>query len=98
MSKELSPVYKRLEKDENFVETPISNVTRNINYSEKDEILEIEFRPNFIYQYLNVPLKVWKEYKQTIDAGRSSGSFIDEKKIKTVYNYRKILLNQFQDH
>jgi hypothetical protein len=96
MSKEITPVYKRL-SHKNFIETPDSDTTRNINYSEKDKILEIEFRPNFIYQYLEVPAEVWKEYKKTIEDKGSSGKFIHKNQIKETYPYRKVLLNKFSE-
>lgn len=79
------------------METPNSNTTRNINNTDEGKVLEIESRPNFMYQYLNVPVSLWKKYKETKEAGGSSGSFIQEMKIKSLYNYRKVLLNPFRD-
>lgn len=97
MPEELSPVYKKIRNKKNYLETPISDTTRYINYSETDKILEIEFRPNFIYQYLDVPKEVWKDYKLVIEQKGSSGKFIHDNKIREIYPYRKVLLNQFQE-
>ena len=62
-----------------------SSNLKSIGYSEKELVLEIEFKSWWIYQYKNVPLKV---YNSLIQA-ESLGSFFS-KNIKWKFEYEKL--------
>jgi hypothetical protein len=79
---------KRLGK-KNAICTPTSGTTVMVNYEETDHILEVEFIGGRTYHYIKVPPPVWKEYKNVINSGESSGIFVNSK-IKPYYNFYEV--------
>jgi hypothetical protein len=79
---------KRLSR-KNAVYTPNSATTQSINYDVNHHLLEVAFTSGEIYQYLHVPASLWNEYKQVIQSGNSSGTFLNTR-IKPIYTYVKI--------
>jgi len=79
---------KRLSR-RNAIYTPGSHTTRMINYEGVHHVLEVEFINNGVYQYLEVPSSVWKEYKSIVLSKGSSGEFLN-KKIKPFYKPEKL--------
>ena len=57
--------------------TPASGTTEYIDYLEKENILEVQFKGGRTYQYSNVPLQVWEEYQNVVLTGGSSGTFVN---------------------
>lgn len=80
---------KRLPR-KNVVYTPHSVTTQSINYDANHQLLEVAFTSGEIYQYLHVPVIVWEQYKQVIQSGNSSGTFLNTR-IKPIYTYVKII-------
>jgi hypothetical protein len=72
----------------NFIATPESGATTFINYDDEENILEIKFVSG-IYHYFDVPQNVWKELKAYVEAGGSSGKFVNLI-IKPLYKYKKL--------
>jgi hypothetical protein len=79
---------KRL-TNRNRILTPASETTVVVNYSSVSRILEVEFTGGKIYHYLQVEPEVWEDYKTTIQAGGSSGTFVN-KRIKPFYDDVKL--------
>jgi len=77
---------KRLSR-KNFIATPESNTTTFINYDSEKKILEVGFADG-VYHYFGVQQNVWKEFKAFIEAGGSSGKFVNLI-IKPFYKYQK---------
>ncbi len=86
----LPPTNKRIPFGKNFLATPSSTATNNLNYSQKDKILEVEYKKGNTYQYLKVPVKHWKEYKNSVLSGDSSGIFVNTKIKEAGYDYREV--------
>ena len=74
---------------ENYLSTPDSATTLFLKYHQKKKGLEIGFQTREVYHYLEVPLKLWKNYYKEVVAGRSSGKFFNEH-IKDKYKFIKI--------
>ena len=69
----------------NLLFTPESATTAALNYSDDLKILGVTYRDNNrVYNYLNVPVGVWEEYKELIQSGGSSGKFVNTR-IKPFY-------------
>ena len=81
---------KRLSK-KNAIYTPRSTATAMVNYSEKDKILEVEYKSSKVYHYLKVPVKIWRKYQSSIISGESSGIFLNIW-IKPHYKQKKLNL------
>lgn len=79
---------KRLPR-KNAVYTPGSGTTQLINYDAVHHLLEVQFTSGEIYHYLHVPPVIWNEYKRVVQAGESSGTFLNTR-IKPAYTYVKI--------
>jgi hypothetical protein len=56
-----------------------------LSYDEAETLLEVEFHNGGIYQYLDVPIYIWEEFKQ---AG-SKGQYLNSS-IKGMYRFIKI--------
>lgn len=63
----------------NAIYTPTSGTTIMINYSEISHTLEVEYTGNRVYHYHEVNPLLWEEYKFVIEAGGSSGKFVNTK-------------------
>ena len=74
----------------NYLRTPASTATNYLNYSEKDKILEIEYKQGNIYQYLNVPMKHWLQYREAVISGDSSGVYVNKLIKEAGYDYREV--------
>jgi hypothetical protein len=72
----------------NFIATPQSGATSFINYDDEKYILEVKF-PDGVYHYFDVPQDVWEGFKDYIQAGGSSGKFVNTI-IKPFYKYEKL--------
>lgn len=83
----MEKVTKRLSW-KNFIATPQSEATSFINYDDKKNILEVKF-PDGVYHYFDVPQNVWEGFKDFIEAGGSSGKFVNLI-IKPYYKYEKV--------
>ena len=81
-------IQKRL-NSENKLYTPESGTTVYIDYIPKNRILEIEYKNGKTYRYLDVEPEVWEDYKDTIQAGRSSGVFVNFN-IKPHYEFEEL--------
>jgi hypothetical protein len=73
---------------ENYLATPNSSISPFLKFHPGKESLEIGFKTKEFYQYLNAPLKLWKNYCQQVLAGGSSGNFFNEN-IKDKYEFIK---------
>ena len=74
----------------NVLKTPDSGTTFLIDYSEKRRILEVEFTSRQVYQYKKVEPEVWKEYRDVVLSGGSSGNFVNTR-IKPYYpDFKKL--------
>jgi hypothetical protein len=69
--------------------TSDSSTTIYLKYDSPKKILEIRFRSNEIYHYLQVPEQLWKNYYHEVSSGGSSGKFFNEH-IKDRYPFIKI--------
>jgi len=78
-----------VEKSKTYISTPGSGTTNFLKYYPERKILEIGFRSEEVYQYLEVPSPVWEEYREKVLSGDSSGVFFN-KRIKDKYEFRKI--------
>lgn len=83
-------ITERLEA-KNLIQTLKSGTTENLNYCNKTRVLEVEFKNGDVYHYKKVETEVWKEYKNEVLSGGSSGTFVN-KKIKPFYEYDKVQL------
>jgi hypothetical protein len=79
---------KRL-TNKNRIYTPASGTTIAVNYSPVGRVLEIQFTGGETYHYLKVEPEVWEDYKTAIQAGGSSGAFVN-KRIKPFYDDVKL--------
>lgn len=66
--------------------TVVSNNILSIGYDEQDLILEIEFKGGSIYQYLEIPLKVFNELMTAESHGKYFANYIQ----KGNYKYKKV--------
>jgi hypothetical protein len=73
----------------NYLATGASGTTIYLKYNPEEKILEIGFRTKEVYQYLKLPLQVWKKYYNEVKAGGSSGKFFNEH-IRDRYEFNKI--------
>lgn len=74
----------------NVVKTPNSGTTLLIDYSENRRTLEVEFINRQVYQYKKVEPEVWKEYRDVVLSGGSSGNFVNTR-IKPYYpDFKKL--------
>jgi hypothetical protein len=81
--------HKRLSRKKAIYTSRSSETTVLVNYDEKEKILEVEFTGGRVYHYLNVNPKLWQEYKDTLQAGGSSGKFVNTR-IKPFHTYAEI--------
>ncbi|WP_207532544.1 KTSC domain-containing protein [Desertivirga arenae] len=81
---------ERLLNTDQKIITSASQTTLYVDYSVKEEILEVAYRPDKIYHYFNVKRKVWQDYKNTVEAGESSGQFVNFR-IKPFYKFDRIV-------
>jgi hypothetical protein len=79
---------KELNK-KNRLYTPSSETTVYINYTPVARVLEVQFTGGERYHYLKVEPEVWADYKETVESGGSSGTFVN-KRIKPFYDDRKL--------
>lgn len=49
-----------------------SSAISSVGYDEQRSVLEVEFQSGAVYDYLNVPLKVWED----LQAADSKGRFV----------------------
>ncbi len=61
-----------------------SNI-KSAGYDEGNSILEIEFKDGNLYQYFNVPLNIWENFKLASSKGKFFAFHVKEK-----FRYRKI--------
>ncbi len=66
----------------------ISSNLKSIGYDELNQVLEIEFQDNSVYQYSRVPLTIYKK----LMSSESKGSYFakEVRKNPERYPYRKI--------
>lgn len=76
--------HKRLSRKNAIYTTRSSGTTVMVNYAAKEKILEVEFTGGRVYHYFKVEPRIWKEYIALINAGGSSGTFINTR-IKPFY-------------
>lgn len=69
--------------------TPDSETTEYIDYSVKRKCLEVGFRGGRAYQYLNVEIERWEDFRRAILAGGSSGTYINTI-IKPNYQFKAL--------
>jgi len=62
-----------------------SNI-RSIGYNPQSRILEVEFTSGDIYQYFDIPERLYEELMRAT----SHGGFLDENIVKFNYRYQKI--------
>jgi hypothetical protein len=72
----------------NRIATPESGTTTFINYDNEKNILEVGFADG-VYHYFDVPQDVWKEYKDFVEEGGSSGKFVNLI-VKPFYKHTKL--------
>jgi len=53
-----------------------STTMRSAGYDQKDQILEVEFQSGMIYQYLDIPPAIYKEFLESVSKGRYFNSEI----------------------
>jgi len=81
-------IFRNITMIENYLATPNSTTTLYLKFHPEKKSLEIGFQTREVYQYLNVPLNLWKNYCQQVLAGVSSGKFFNEN-IKDKYEFIK---------
>lgn len=54
---------------ENYTAFTSSNISR-IGYDEESMILEVEFLNGRVYQYLDIPVPIWQQFKQSDSKGK----------------------------
>lgn len=62
-----------------------SSNLKSIGYDPEQQILEIEFRGNVVWQYRNVPMSVWLELESAPSKGKYFQSQIRERFASTGY-------------
>jgi hypothetical protein len=67
--------------------TIVSNNLRSVGYDAQHQVLEIQFHAGGIYQYHEVPVKVYNE----LMTASSKGSYF-ERNIKHKYQERRMLI------
>jgi hypothetical protein len=82
-------IFTKMSMAENYLATPDSSTTLFLKYYQENEGLEIGFQTREVYQYLKVPLDLWKNYYTEVLAGGSSGKFFNQH-IKDKYEFIKI--------
>ena len=70
------------------ISTPVSGTTEMINYDPKSRVLEVQFTGGRVYRYFQVPLSVWREYKDIVASGGSSGTYVNVH-IKPKFRYEE---------
>jgi hypothetical protein len=75
--------------NKNRIYTRNSGTTIAVNYSPVARVLEVQFTGGETYHYLKVEPEVWEDYKAIIQAGGSSGAFVN-KRIKPFYEDVKL--------
>ena len=68
----------------NRIHVESSNL-KSIGYDPEQQILEIEFRGNVVWQYRNVPMSVWLELESAPSKGKYFQSQIRERFASTGY-------------
>jgi len=81
-------IFRNITMVEKYLATPNSTTTLFLRFYPEKGSLEIGFQTREVYQYLNVPLNLWKNYCQQVLAGGSSGKFFNEN-IKDKYEFIK---------
>ncbi len=71
----------------NRIPVDSSNI-KSIGYDENEQILEIEFRGEAIWQYRNVPLTIWLELESAPSKGKYFQSQIRERFSSTAYRVK----------
>ena len=69
--------------------TTRSSTIHKVDYNEKDQAMEIEFRSGNVYRYYHVPPRLWKIFQLYIECEGSPGSFFNEY-IKNRFTSEKI--------
>ena len=72
----------------NYLATPDSNTTLYLRYHTDNKELEIGFKTKEVYNYINVPLRVWENYYAEVSTGGSSGKYFNQF-IKDKYEFRR---------
>ena len=62
-----------------------STTVRSIGYQGKSRILEIEFQSGVVYQYVDVPARVYEEFWQAESKGKYFNS-----KIRGAYEFGRV--------
>ena len=62
-----------------------SSNLKSIGYDPNEQILEVEFKGNVVWQYRNVPLNVWLELESAPSKGKYFQSQIRERFASTGY-------------
>jgi hypothetical protein len=62
-----------------------SRILRSMGYEDKEKILEIEFQNGLVYQFLEVPPKIWAELRKSGEIGKY---FTD--KVRTKFKSKQI--------
>jgi hypothetical protein len=58
--------------------TTKSSTIHRVDYDEKENVMEIEFRTGNVYRYYNVPPRMWKIFQLYVECEGSAGSFFNE--------------------
>jgi hypothetical protein len=58
--------------------TTKSSTIHRVDYNEKDQVMEIEFRTGNVYRYYDVPPRMWKIFQLYVECEGSAGSFFNE--------------------
>jgi len=69
-----------------------SRAVRSIDFSFRENILEVKFISGEIYHYINVKKKLWKMILDVIESGESLGAFINQQ-VKPYYDYYQLIVN-----
>lgn len=69
---------------EEFSSFTSSNIQK-LRYNSNIQTLEVTFQSGRVYQYFDVPLNVWNDFK----SAESKGSFLN-KNIKGYYRYSRV--------
>lgn len=57
--------------------TTRSSTISSVTYTEKEKVMEIEFRSGNTYRYYNVPFSLWKDFQLHIKDNGSAGWFFN---------------------
>ena len=65
-----------------------STQIKSIGYDPEQQVLEVEFKGNVIWQYRNVPMNIWRELESAPSKGKYFSSQIKTRFASTAYRVK----------